>query len=179
MSNGSLKCSAVLNETNNCQVIFDSFLVLELTDPGYGEVHMLTVACFLIQHGRLSDEGLAWIAQKITVEPGRRCLPRSDPPPGDSRDRPGQAYLEGEPPTRRASPAQARLVVDHRGRCRGWAGRIIPGCRSLPRTGHPMGASHPSVDEASPSRITKLRFSICLTDKLVRWYYEMSLSRNS
>jgi hypothetical protein len=26
---------------------------------------MLTVACFMIQHGRYSDEALAWIAQKL------------------------------------------------------------------------------------------------------------------
>ena len=55
---------AVFDEVDTCQSIFDSLLVLEFTDPGYGEVHFLTVACFMIQHGRYSDEALVWI-QKI------------------------------------------------------------------------------------------------------------------
>lgn len=52
MSNGCSECGAVFNETNSCQAFFDSFQVLEFTDPGYNEVHMLTVACFMIRHGR-------------------------------------------------------------------------------------------------------------------------------
>ena len=59
------ECGAVLLEDNSCQAIFGSFLVLEFTDPAYGEVHMLTVACYLIQHGRYSDEALSWIEQKL------------------------------------------------------------------------------------------------------------------
>jgi hypothetical protein len=55
------ECGAVLSEGSSCQAIFDSFLVLEFTHPEYGEVHMLTVACFMIQHGRYSDEALTWI----------------------------------------------------------------------------------------------------------------------
>jgi hypothetical protein len=59
------ECGAILSENTSCQVIFDSFLVLEFTDPAYGEVHMLTVACFMIQHGRFSDEALNWIEHKL------------------------------------------------------------------------------------------------------------------
>ena len=59
------ECGAILNEDTSCQSIFDSFLVLEFTDPGYGKVHMLTVACFMIQHGRYSDEGYTWIEQQL------------------------------------------------------------------------------------------------------------------
>ena len=59
------ECGAVLNEGNSCQSIFETLLALEFTDPGYGEVHMLTVACFMIQHGRYSDAALAWIEQKL------------------------------------------------------------------------------------------------------------------
>jgi hypothetical protein len=55
------ECGAVLSEEDTCQSIFESFLVLEFTDPGYGEVHFLTVACYMIQHGRYSDAGLVWI----------------------------------------------------------------------------------------------------------------------
>ncbi len=59
------QCGAMLNEAASCQEIFDSFLVLEYTDPDYGAVHFLTVACFLIQHGHYSDEGLAWICRML------------------------------------------------------------------------------------------------------------------
>jgi hypothetical protein len=64
-------CGALLAE-DTCRAIFDEFLVLEFSDPGYGEVHMLTVACFMIQHGLYSDEALVWIAQKLraTLEEG-------------------------------------------------------------------------------------------------------------
>lgn len=65
MSNTCPECGAFLPDGNSCQEIFDSFLVLEFTHPAYGEIHMLTVACFLIQHGRYSDEGLTWIAEKL------------------------------------------------------------------------------------------------------------------
>jgi len=58
-------CGAVFEEEDSCQSIFDSFLVLEFTDPAYGEVHLLTVACFMIQHRRYSDAALVWIEQTL------------------------------------------------------------------------------------------------------------------
>ncbi len=48
----------VLAQGSTCQAIFEEFLALEYTDPAYGQVHFLTVACFMIQHGRYSDEAL-------------------------------------------------------------------------------------------------------------------------
>lgn len=65
MSANCPDCGALLEEGTDCQSIFDTFLVLEFSDPGYGEVHMLSVACFMIQHGRYSDEALVWIEQKL------------------------------------------------------------------------------------------------------------------
>lgn len=59
------ECHAIHLQGKDCQTIFDEFMVFEFTDPAYGEVHMLTVACFMIQHGRYSDDGLAWIEQKL------------------------------------------------------------------------------------------------------------------
>jgi hypothetical protein len=59
------ECGAILNENESCQSIFDEFLVLEYTDPAYGAVHFLTVACFMVQHGRYSDEALAWIEGQL------------------------------------------------------------------------------------------------------------------
>jgi len=35
---------------NLCQTRFDEFLVLEFTDTGYGAVHHLTVAAYMVQH---------------------------------------------------------------------------------------------------------------------------------
>lgn len=59
------ECGAAWSSGLTCQSIFDEFLVLEFTDPGYGAVHFLTVACFMIQHGRYSPQGLAWIEQRL------------------------------------------------------------------------------------------------------------------
>jgi hypothetical protein len=53
-------CGAVLPEGSTCQSIFDEFLNLEFTDPAYGQVHYLTVTCFMLQHERYSDEALVW-----------------------------------------------------------------------------------------------------------------------
>jgi hypothetical protein len=59
------ECGAAWTKNRTCQSAFDEFLVLEYTDPEYGIVHMLTVACFMIQHGRYSDEGLVWIERRL------------------------------------------------------------------------------------------------------------------
>lgn len=65
MLNSCPDCGAILNEGTSCQSIFDSFLTLEFIDPTYGAVHMLTVACFMIQHMRYSDAALNWIEKKL------------------------------------------------------------------------------------------------------------------
>ncbi len=59
------ECGAALTGYADCQAIFESFLELEFTDPDYGQVHMLTVACFMIQHGRYGDEALKWIERQL------------------------------------------------------------------------------------------------------------------
>jgi hypothetical protein len=59
------ECGARQHDKRDCQAAFDEFLAWEFSDPAFGAVHMLTVACFMIQHGRYSDNGLAWIAQKL------------------------------------------------------------------------------------------------------------------
>ena len=60
-------CGAPPLNGKDCETIYNEFLVLEFTDPGYGEVHFLTVACYMTQHGRFSDEGLAWIKEKLRL----------------------------------------------------------------------------------------------------------------
>lgn len=43
---------------NLCQTRFDEFLVLEFTDAGYGAVHHLTVAAYMVQHSsKMTPEG--------------------------------------------------------------------------------------------------------------------------
>jgi len=59
------ECGGLLGPDSNCQEIFESFLTLEFSEPAYGEVHMLTVACYMIQHGRYSAAALHWIAERL------------------------------------------------------------------------------------------------------------------
>jgi hypothetical protein len=43
---------------NLCQTRFDEFLILEFTDAGYGAVHHLTVATYMVQHSsKMTPEG--------------------------------------------------------------------------------------------------------------------------
>ncbi|WP_199617176.1 DUF5946 family protein [Paenibacillus alkalitolerans] len=65
MSERCTECGAVLPEGRTCQSLFDEFLALEFSNPGYGQVHFLTVACFMTQHGRYSDEALVWVRAKL------------------------------------------------------------------------------------------------------------------
>ena len=46
-----------------CKTRFDEFLVLEFTDPGYGAVHHLTVAAYMVQHSsKMTREG--WLFER-------------------------------------------------------------------------------------------------------------------
>jgi hypothetical protein len=48
---------------NLCKVRFDEFLALEFSDMGYGAVHNLTVATYMIQHSsKMSLEG--WLYER-------------------------------------------------------------------------------------------------------------------
>lgn len=59
------ECGARWTQAETCEEIFGAFLVHDFTEPGYGEVHALTVAAFMVQHRRYSDEALRWIAEQI------------------------------------------------------------------------------------------------------------------
>jgi hypothetical protein len=59
------ECGARLEAGQTCQALFDEFLTWEFEDPAYGQVHFLTVAVFMIQHGRYSDEGQRWIVAQL------------------------------------------------------------------------------------------------------------------
>ena len=53
-----MNCPECGASDNLCQTRFDEFLVLEFTDAGYGAVHHLTVATFMIQHSsKMTPEG--------------------------------------------------------------------------------------------------------------------------
>lgn len=62
MSEHCPECGVLLTEGTTCQSLFDEVLSLEYIYPEYyGKVHFLTVACFMLQHGRYSDKALTWI----------------------------------------------------------------------------------------------------------------------
>ena len=59
-----------------CQTRFDEFLVLEFTDAGYGAVHHLTVAAYMVQHSsKLTREG--WLHERELL---REFLIENKPP---------------------------------------------------------------------------------------------------
>jgi hypothetical protein len=61
---------------NLCQTRFDEFLVLEFTDAGYGAVHHLTVATYMVQHSsRMTREG--WLFERNLL---REFLIENKPP---------------------------------------------------------------------------------------------------
>jgi hypothetical protein len=59
-----------------CKTRFDEFLVLEFTDAGYGAVHHLTVAAYMLQHSsKLTREG--WLHMRGLL---REFLVENKPP---------------------------------------------------------------------------------------------------
>jgi len=59
-----------------CQTRFDEFLVLEFTNPGYGAVHHLTVATYMLQHSsKMTREG--WLHERALL---REFLIEKKPP---------------------------------------------------------------------------------------------------
>jgi len=65
MSETCAKCGAALPEEKTCESIYGEFLALEFTDPGYGRVHFLTVACYMVQHEGYSDEAYVWMQSAL------------------------------------------------------------------------------------------------------------------
>jgi len=52
------ECGAAWTKEDNCTERFHRFMALEMTDPGYGVVHHLTVAAYMLQHpSKLSLRG--------------------------------------------------------------------------------------------------------------------------
>jgi hypothetical protein len=59
-----------------CQTRFDEFLILEFTDVGYGAVHHLTVAAFMVQHSsKMTRE--SWLFERDLL---REFLVENKPP---------------------------------------------------------------------------------------------------
>jgi len=65
LGNSCPECGAILTDELTCESVFNKFLALEFTDVEYGAVHLLTVACYMIQHNQYSQEGLIWISQTL------------------------------------------------------------------------------------------------------------------
>jgi uncharacterized protein DUF5946 len=76
MSDRCAACGAVLSEASSCQTIFEEFLSLEYSNPAYGQVHFLTVACFMIQHGRYSDAALTWMQSMLRAALDEQLTPQ-------------------------------------------------------------------------------------------------------
>lgn len=61
---------------NLCQSRFDEYLVLEFTDAGFGAVHHLTVAAYMVQHSsKMTREG--WLFERGLL---REFLVENKPP---------------------------------------------------------------------------------------------------
>lgn len=59
-----------------CRTSFDEFLVLEFADAGYGAVHHLTVAAYMLQHSsKLTREG--WLHERELL---KKFLVENRPP---------------------------------------------------------------------------------------------------
>lgn len=71
-----MNCPECGAHDNLCQTRFDEFLVLEFTDMGYGAVHHLTVAAYMLQHSsKLTREG--WLYERDLL---REFLVENKPP---------------------------------------------------------------------------------------------------
>ncbi len=58
-------CGAADTGNGTCRELFESFLALEFADPAYGEVHLFTVATFMIQHYKYTQDALEWICRNM------------------------------------------------------------------------------------------------------------------
>jgi len=58
-------CGAKYLNGMTCEEVFHQMLSLEFSDPNFGEVHFLTVACYMVQDGQYSPPALLWVEQKI------------------------------------------------------------------------------------------------------------------
>lgn len=71
-----MDCPECGAQDQSCQARFDEFLVLEFTDAGYGAVHHLTVAAYMLQHSsKLTREG--WLHERELL---REFLVENKPP---------------------------------------------------------------------------------------------------
>ena len=59
------ECGGAWPNGRTCQSLFDEFIGWEFKDPAYGQVHFLTVAAFMTQHGRYTDEAQLWIRDQL------------------------------------------------------------------------------------------------------------------
>lgn len=59
------RCGAKYLNGMTCEEVFHQMLSLEFSDPNFGEVHFLTVACYMVQHGHYSPAALLWVEQQF------------------------------------------------------------------------------------------------------------------
>lgn len=72
----TMSCPECGAPDSSCKERFDEFLVLEFTDAGYGAVHHLTVAAYMVQHSsKMTREG--WLFERELL---RKFLMENKPP---------------------------------------------------------------------------------------------------
>lgn len=59
------ECGALLPEGRTCQEMFDVFTTLKYLNEDYLHVHFFLVSCFMIQHGRYSNEALIQVQSML------------------------------------------------------------------------------------------------------------------
>jgi hypothetical protein len=66
MSSACAQCGAVYQSGGTCQERFEACLALEYENPeAYGAVHLLSVACYMLQHNLYSRDG--WLEARRMV----------------------------------------------------------------------------------------------------------------
>jgi hypothetical protein len=94
------KCGAVHTGEKTCESIFGEFLALEFTNPDYGRVHFLTVACYMVQHEGYSDELYVWVqtALRNYLEEGHNTeMIRQDAAQGPGRTKGIRRLADAQP----------------------------------------------------------------------------------
>ncbi len=59
------QCGALIRNGVTCEEAFHQMLALEFEDESFNDIHFLTVATYMIQHGQYSPAALVWIEERL------------------------------------------------------------------------------------------------------------------
>lgn len=110
-------CGAEVSPEMTCQDRFNLCLALEFEQPAFGEVHHLTVVCYMLQHNRYSGQGWAEAVRLLAGFVEGRLMPsevvrRAKSAP-DHRDRTG-SITQGEKKPHFRDVEWTRTIADIR-----------------------------------------------------------------